>query len=198
MNELRYQATRTFHRAKRVLKFVQIALGHARKNYAAHNAALVQQQEKLQVEKNSKAQVKEHQVKATIRRRERAIDQQKTYATNLEEQALRFSELAQANAKKTAAAGRVAAAKAMESADIWKRLGKPGKDKSTPAAMEALARDNIAALLATKAAKMEHAIVAGGKIPKEVQEFLMDDTGQKMRPSVRKAAHDALLQTHVH
>jgi len=126
------------------------------------------------------------------------MEAQEAYANNLQNQVVRFAELARDNAKKAANAGRIAAQKALESARIRKKLGlgKAAKDTSAPT-VEALARENIAALLAVKAAKMEDAIVSGGHIPKEVQDLIMDDAGTKMRPSVSKAARGALVQTHV-
>merc|ERR1712031_13977 len=52
---------------------------------------------------------------------------------------------------------------------------------STATVTEALERENI---------------VTGGKIPKIVQELLMDDSGTNMKPSVLKAARVASMEAH--
>merc|ERR1712146_560953 len=88
------------------------------------------------------------------------------YAALLAKQALKYGELARDDARKAAKAGKLAAAKAPESANVKAELGgAKGKKTSTKTVTEALQRENIAADLAAKAAKMEDAIVTGGHSP---------------------------------
>merc|ERR1711977_663744 len=50
-NELHYRCRKTFHRANRVLKLVNAALNHARKNHYAHKEAVMKQTQKITMEK---------------------------------------------------------------------------------------------------------------------------------------------------
>merc|ERR1712046_268464 len=94
------------------------------------------------------------------------------------------------DAKKAAKAGKLAAEKAEESAHVKERLGVKNVT-NTATVTEALQRENIAADLAAKAARMEDAIVTGGSIPKEVQTLVMSAKGH-VRKAALKAANSVL------
>lgn len=192
-NELHYRARQTYHRANRVLKLVQSALGNARKNHDAHKEATLKVQRKSTMEKAAKLQHQERSAKSDARRKKLGIKTKQEYAMHLAQQALKFGELARADAKKAAKAGKIAAKEALESAHVKESLGVKNAT-STALVTEALERENIAADLASKAAEMEDAIVTGGKIPKAVQQLLMDDSGTKMRPSTLEAARAASVE----
>merc|ERR1711964_842345 len=110
------------------------------------------------------------------------------YAAHLAAEALKYGKEAQKNAKNAAKEGKIAAEKALESANVKAELSH--KPTSTAVVSEALHRENIAADLATKAAKMEDAIVTGGKIPKEVEVLLEGEDGNPMQ-AARHAADES-------
>jgi len=194
-NELHFQARKTYHKANRILKLVQGALNRARKNHYAHKEAVLKQQQKTTMEKAAKLAHTERKAKTEARMKKLGIKTKQEYAAHLAQQALKFGELARDDAKKAAKAGKIAAKQALESAHVKEDLGVKNVT-STATVTEALERENIAADLAAKAAKMEDAIVTGGKIPKIVQELLMDDSGTNMKPSVLKAARVASMEAH--
>lgn len=74
--------------------------------------------------------------------------------------------------------------------------GAKGKKTSTKTVTEALQRENIAADLASKAAKMEDAIVTGGHIPHEVEQLVMDGHG-KVKATALSAARTAAVEANV-
>merc|ERR1712146_45632 len=90
----------------------------------------------------------------------------------------------------------LAAQKEMESANVKAELSGKHKKTSTKTVTEALQRENIAADLAAKAARMEDAIVTGGHIPKEVQELVMDSNG-KVKATALTAARTAAAEANV-
>merc|ERR1711988_1774270 len=104
-------------------------------------------------------------------------------------------EVARQDAKKAAEAGKLAADKAAESAHVKEKLG-VSNVTSTATVTEALQRENIAADLAAKAAKMEDAIVTGGTIPKEVQTLLEADVG-KLKTTTLNAARARSMESNV-
>merc|ERR1719261_132270 len=196
-NELHYRCRKTFHRANRVLKLVNAALNHARKNHYAHKEAVMKQTQKITMEKAAKLAHKERRMKSEARRKALGIKTKQEYAAYLAKQALKFGELARDDARKAAKAGKLAAAKALESANVKAELGgAKGKKTSTKTVTEALQRENIAADLAAKAAKMEDAIVTGGHIPHEVQELVMDGHG-KVKATALSAARTAAVEANV-
>merc|ERR1711907_553920 len=151
-NELHYRCRKTFHRANRVLKLVNAALDHARKNHYAHKEAVMKQTQKITMEKAAKLAHKERRAKSEARRKALGIKTKEEYAAYLAKQALKFGELARDDARKAAKAGKLAAAKALESANVKAELGgAKGKKTSTKTVTEALQRENIAADLAAKA-----------------------------------------------
>merc|ERR1712230_197664 len=171
-NELHYRCRKTFHRANRVLKLVNAALNHARKNHYAHKEAVMKQTQKITMEKAAKLAHKERRMKSEARRKALGIKTKQEYAAYLAKQALKFGELARDDARKAAKAGKLAAAKALESANVKAELG------------------------AAKAAKMEDAIVTGGHIPHEVQELVMDGHG-KVKATALSAARTAAVEANV-
>merc|ERR1719163_1463479 len=184
-NELHYRCRKTFHRANRVLKLVNAALNHARKNHYAHKEAVMKQTQKITMEKAAKLAHKERRMKSEARRKALGIKTKQEYAAYLAKQALKYGELARDDARKAAKAGKLAAAKALESANVKAELGgAKGKKTSTKTVTEALQRENIAADLAAKAAKMEDAIVTGGHIPHEVEQLVMDGHGKVQNSSL--------------
>jgi len=196
-NELHYRCRKTFHRANRVLKLVNAALNHARKNHYAHKEAVMKQTQKITMEKAAKLAHKERRMKSEARRKALGIKTKQEYAAYLAKQALKYGELARDDARKAAKAGKLAAQKALESANVKADLsGAKGKKASTKTVTEALQRENIAADLAAKAAKMEDAIVTGGHIPKEVQQLVMDSNG-KIKGTALTAARTAAAQASV-
>merc|ERR1712216_77741 len=68
-NELHYRCRKTFHRANRVLKLVNAALDHARKNHYAHKEAVMKQTQKITMEKAAKLAHKERRMKSEARRK---------------------------------------------------------------------------------------------------------------------------------
>merc|ERR1712196_397242 len=74
------------------------------------------------------------------------------------------------------------AEKAAESAHVKAQLG-VANVTDTSTVTEALQRENIAADLAAKAAKMEDAIVTGGEVPQVVMDLISDGNG-KVRSTV--------------
>merc|ERR1711985_57774 len=117
------------------------------------------------------------------------------YAAKLAQEALKYGETARDDAKKAAAAGKIAAAKALESAKLKAKLteqksGKKAKVRSTKMVAIALKRENTAAKLADKAAKMEKAIVTGGAMPKMMVETELVDEETALQ-SAHQAASDA-------
>merc|ERR1712124_175521 len=196
-SELNYRCRKMFHRANRVLKLVNTALTHARKNHYAHKEAVMKQTQKITMEKAAKLAHKERRMKSEARRKALGIKTKQEYAAYLAKQALKFGELARDDARKAAKAGKLAAAKALESANVKAELGgAKGKKTSTKTVTEALQRENIAADLAAKAAKMEDAIVTGGHIPHEVQELVMDGHG-KVKATALSAARTAAVEANV-
>merc|ERR1712159_628827 len=187
-NELHYRARKTFYRANRVLKMVTTALEMARKNSFAHKEAATKRDQKITMEKASKLQAKEKNIKSEEARKRLGIKTREEYAAYLAKEALKFGEVARDDAKKAAAAGKLAAEKAKASAHIKAQLGIKSATSTAPVT-EALERENIAADLATKAASMESAIVTGSKIPKIVQELLESgNTKQSMLETARARA----------
>jgi len=169
-NEIHYRARKAFHGANRVLKLVEAALNDARKNHYAHKEATMKRQQKVTMEKAAKLADKERTAKSEAKRKALGIKTKQEYAAYLAKEALKFGEVARDDAKKAAEAGKLAAEKAKESAHVKSKLGV--KSTSTATVTEALQRENIAADLAAKAAKMEDAIVTGGTIPTEVKKLL--------------------------
>jgi len=192
-NELHFRARKTFHRANRVLKMVTTALEMARKNSNAHKEAVTKRQQKITMEKASKLQAKEKNIKSEEARKRLGIETKEEYAAYLAKEALKFGEVARDDAKKAAAAGKLAAEKAEASAHIKAQLGIKSATSTAPVT-EALERENIAADLATKAASMESAIVTGEKIPKIVQELL--DSGSN-KQSMLETARVRAQRAHV-
>merc|ERR1711881_782286 len=196
-NELHYRCRKTFHRANRVLKLVNAALNHARKNHYAHKEAVMKQTQKITMEKAAKLAHKERRMKSEARRKALGIKTKQEYAAYLAKQALKFGDLARDDARKAAKAGKLAAAKALESANVKAELGgAKGKKTSTKTVTEALQRENIAADLAAKAAKMEDAIVTGGHIPKAVMALVSDGHG-KVKATALTAARTANVEANV-
>jgi hypothetical protein len=193
-NELHYRARKTFHKANRVLKMVEAALGEARKNHYAHKEAVMKREQKVTMEKASKLSDKERTAKSEARRKALGIKTKQEYAAYLAKEALKYGEVARDDAKKAAAAGKLAADKAAESAHVKSKLGVKNVT-STATVTEALQRETIAADLAKKAAQMEDAIVTGGKIPAIVQELIGTETGG-IRDSVLKSARQGAVQQH--
>jgi len=195
-SELHYRCRKTFHRANRVLKLVTAALNHARKNHYAHKEALMKQQQKMTMEKAAKLQHRERRAKSEARRKALGIKTKQEYAAYLAKKALRYGQLARDDARKSAKAGKLAAMEALRSANVKAELsGKPVKKGSTKTVNEALERENIAASLATKAAKMEDAIVSGGRVPKEVEQIVMDSHGKITAPFMDAVAAKVDQQT---
>merc|ERR1712205_118060 len=196
-NELHYRCRKTFHRANRVLKLVNAALNHARKNHYAHKEAVMKQTQKITMEKAAKLAHKERRMKSEARRKALGIKTKQEYAAYLAKQALKFGELARDDARKAAKAGKLVAAKALESANVKAELGgAKGKKTSTKTVTEALQRENIAADLAAKAAKMEDAIVTGGHIPKAVMALVSDGHGE-VKATALTAARTANVEANV-
>merc|ERR1719267_63927 len=194
-NELHYRCRKTFHRANRVLKLVNAALDHARKNHYAHKEAVMKQTQKITMEKAAKLAHKERRMKSEARRKALGIKTKEEYAALLAKQALKYGELARDDARKAAKAGKLAAAKALESANVKAELGgAKGKKTSTKTVTEALQRENIAADLAAKAAKMEDAIVTGGHIPKQVYALISDGNG-KVKQTVFDEAQASAVES---
>merc|ERR1712023_100678 len=191
-NELHYRCRKTFHRANRVLKLVNAALNHARKNHYAHKEAVMKQTQKITMEKAAKLAHKERRMKSEARRKALGIKTKEEYAAYLAKQALKYGELARDDAKKAAEAGKLAAEKAKESAHVKSKLGVNAT--STATVTEALQRENIAADLAAKAAQMEDAIVTGGEVPQVVMDLIADKTGQ-VRENVLSAARASAAET---
>merc|ERR1711924_451712 len=122
------------------------------------------------------------------------IKTKQEYAAHLAQQALKFGELARDDAKKAAKAGKIAAKQALESAHVKEDLG-VANVTDTATVTEALQRENIAADLAAKAAKMEDAIVTGGKVPQVVMDLIADGNG-KVRPTVFDEARASAVESH--
>merc|ERR1712216_310654 len=192
-NELHFRARKTFHKANRVLKMVEAALGEARKNHYAHKEAVMKREQKVTMEKAAKLADKERTAKSEAKRKALGIKTKQEYAAYLAKEALKFGQVARDDAKKAAKAGKLAAEKAEESAHVKSKLGI--KSTSTATVTEALQRENIAADLARKAAKMEDAIVTGGKIPAAVQTLLSDSNG-KIKDTVFDEARARSVESH--
>merc|ERR1711990_1120370 len=122
-NELHYRARKTFHKANRVLKMVEAALGEARKNHYAHKEAVMKREQKVTMEKASKLSDKERSAKSEAKRKALGIKTKQEYAASLAKEALKYGKIAAADAKKAAKAGKLAAEKAKESAHVKKSLG---------------------------------------------------------------------------
>merc|ERR1712216_523242 len=153
-NEIHFRARKTFHLANRVLKLVEAALKHARDNHYAHKEAEMKREQKTTMEKAAKIADKEREAKSEARRKKLGIKTKQEYAAYLAKEALKFGQEATDDAKKAAKAGKLAAEKAEESAHVKERLGVKNVT-NTATVTEALQRENIAADLAAKAAKME-------------------------------------------
>merc|ERR1711907_628159 len=192
-NELHFRARKTFHKANRVLKMGEAALGEARKNHYAHKEAVMKREQKVTMEKASKLSDKERSAKSEAKRKALGIKTKQEYAAYLAKEALKFGEVARDDAKKAAQAGKLAADKAAESAHVKSKLGVKNVT-STATVTEALQRESIAADLAKKAAEMEDAIVTGGKIPAIVQELIGTDDGN-IRDSVLKSARQGAIRS---
>merc|ERR1711990_539122 len=192
-NELHYRARKTFHKANRVLKLVDSALGLARKNHNAHKEASMKREQKVTQENAAKLADKERSAKSEAKRKALGIKTKQEYAALLAKEALKFGEVARDDAKKAAQAGKLAADKAAESAHVKSKLGVKNVT-STATVTEALQRESIAADLAKKAAEMEDAIVTGGKIPAIVQELIGTDDGN-IRDSVLKSARQGAIRS---
>merc|ERR1711934_548803 len=193
-NELHFRARKTFHKANRVLKMVEAALGEARKNHYAHKEAVMKQTQKITMEKASKLSEKERTAKSEAKRKALGIKTKQEYAAYLAKEALKYGELARDDAKKAAKSGKLAAEKAEESAHVKAKLG-VANVTDTATVTEALQRENIAADLAAKAAKMEDAIVTGGKVPQVVMDLIADGNG-KVRPTVFDEARASAVESH--
>jgi len=193
-NEIHFRARKTFHEANRVLKLVEGAFEHARENHNAHKEAVMKREEKVTQEKATKLAEKERKAKSEAKRKALGIETKEEYAAYLAKEALKFGEVARDDAKKAAEAGKLAAEKAEESAKVKAELGVKNTT-STATVTEALERENIAADLATKAAKMEDAIVTGGEIPEQVLQLLSDNKGQ-MRTSLMSEARASSEDSH--
>jgi len=193
-SELHYRARKMFHRANRVLKLVNTALKHARENHYAHKEAVMKRTQKVTAEAAAKLAHKERRAKSEARRKKLGIKTKEEYASYLAKQALKYGEIARNDARKAAKAGKLAAEKALESSNVKAELGT--KPTSTATVQEALHRENIAADLATKAAKMEDAIVTGGRVPKEVIALVSDSKGH-MKGNALDAARAAALSADV-
>jgi hypothetical protein len=197
-SELHYQSRRTFHKANRVLKLVNAALANARKNHYSHKEGKMKQTQRITMEKAAKLQATEKKHKAKAKRDSKIMAAREAYAAKLAQEALKYGETARDDAKKAAAAGKIAAAKALESAKLKAKLTaqKAGKGKrkgkikvrSTKMVALALKRENIAAKLADKAARMEKAIVTGGAMPKLMTQEFDEETALL---SAHQAAADA-------
>jgi hypothetical protein len=194
-SELHYQSRKTFHKANRVLKLVNAALANARKNHYAHKEGKMKQTQRVTMEKAAKLQAQEKKHKAKAKHDAKIMAAREAYAAKLAQEALKYGETARDDAKKAAAAGKIAAAKALESAKLKAKLteqksGKKAKVRSTKMVAIALKRENTAAKLADKAAKMEKAIVTGGAMPKMMveTEFVDEETALQ---SAHQAASDA-------
>merc|ERR1711865_265027 len=192
-NEIHFQARKMFHRANRVIKLVEAALDSARKNHYSHKEASMKREQKVTMEKAAELADKERTVKSEVKRKALGIKTKQEYAAYLAKEALTFGNIASEDAKKAAAAGKMAAEKAAESAHVKTKLGVK-KPTSTATVTEALQRENIAADLAKKAAAMEDAIVTGGEIPKKIMELLSDDSG-KVRPTVFDEAQASAMES---
>jgi len=192
-NEIHFRARKTFHLANRVLKLVEAALKHARDNHYAHKEAEMKREQKTTMEKAAKIADKEREAKSEAKRKKLGIKTKQEYAAYLANEALRFGQEARDDAKKAAKAGKLAAEKAEESAHVKERLGVKNVT-NTATVTEALQRENIAADLAAKAAKMEDAIVTGGTIPKEVQTLLEADVG-KLKTTTLNAARARSMES---
>merc|ERR1711959_416684 len=118
----------------------------------------------------------ERRGKSEARRKALGIKTKEAYAAHLAAEALKYGKEAQKNAKKAAKEGKIAAEKALESANVKAELSH--KPTSTAVVSEALHRENIAVDLATKAAKMEDAIVTGGKIPMQAARNAADENNE--------------------
>lgn len=191
-NELHFRARKTFHKANRVMKLVEAALGDARKNHYAHKEAVMKRTQKVTAEKASKLQDKERSAKSEAKRKALGIKTKQEYAAYLAKEALKYGEVARDDAKKAADAGKLAAEKAKESAHVKSKLGVNAT--STATVTEALQRENIAADLAAKAAQMEDAIVTGGEVPQVVMDLIADKTGQ-VKENVLSAARASAAET---
>merc|ERR1712070_1094084 len=118
-----YRARRTFHEANRVLKLVEAALAKARKNHYAHKQAVMQREQKVTAEKAAKLAEKERAAKSEAKRKALGIATKQEYAAFLAKEALKYGEIARDDAQKAAAAGKLAADKAAESAHVKAQLG---------------------------------------------------------------------------
>merc|ERR1711924_495472 len=85
-NELHYRCRKTFHRANRVLKLVNAAFDHARKNHYAHKEAVMKQTQKITMEKAAKLAHKERRMKSEARRKALGIKTKQEYAAYLAKQ----------------------------------------------------------------------------------------------------------------
>jgi len=193
-NEIHYRARKTFHRANRVLKLVESALAHARANHYDHKEKVMKRSQKVTMEKAGKLADKERSAKSEAKRKALGIKTKQEYAAYLAKEALKYGELARDDAKKAAKAGKLAAEKAEESAHVKAKLG-VANVTDTATVTEALQRENIAADLAAKAAKMEDAIVTGGKVPQVVMDLIADGNG-KVRSTVFDEARASAVESH--
>merc|ERR1711988_1572816 len=192
-NELHYRARKTFHKANRVLKMVEAALKNARENHYTHKEKVMKREQKVTMEKAGKLAEKERSAKSEARRKALGIKTKQEYAAYLAKEALKYGELARDDAKKAAQAGKKAAEKAAESAHVKAQLG-VANVTDTSTVTEALQRENIAADLAAKAAKMEDAIVSGGEVPQVVMDLISDGNG-KVRSTVFDGARANAIES---
>merc|ERR1711990_348362 len=124
-NELHYRARKTFHKANRVLKMVEAALGEARKNHYAHKEAVMKREQKVTMEEASKLSDKERSAKSEAKRKAMGIKTKEEYAAYLAKEALKFGQVARDDAKK-------AAEKAEASARVKAELGIKSKTSTAP------------------------------------------------------------------
>merc|ERR1711907_417418 len=155
----------------------------------------MKQTQKITMEKAAKLQAQERRGKKKKHDAAKALAAREAYAATLAREALKYGETARDDAKKAAAAGKIAAAKALESAKLKAKLteqksGKKAKVRSTKMVAIALKRENTAAKLADKAAKMEKAIVTGGAMSKMMVETELVDEETALQ-SAHQAASDA-------
>lgn len=153
-SELHYRARKTFHRGQRVLKLVDHALLLARKNHYAHKKALQKREQKAVAEKAAKLAFKEKSKKSEERRKARGIKTEEEYAAKLADEALDAGKRAGTYMGKAAEAGRLAAAKILEAAEVKASLYKEQHKGATHKAVTAKVKEESgAAVLASKASR---------------------------------------------
>jgi len=164
-SELHYRARKTFHRGQRVLKVVDAALALARKNHYARKKAMLKREQQAVAEKATKLKAKEKSKKSEQRRKQRGIKTEEEYAAKLADEALEDGKAAGKYMGKAAQAGRIAASKLLEAAEVKASLyreqhaGPPSRG-----AINANVRMEAgAAVLASKASQMEDSAVLSRK-----------------------------------